>query len=141
MRNYPTIEFSYGVERTDFKRVTEMLGESYWVPGIAEDKLRTAFENSAAVVAGYDGDRQMCCCRAVSDKIRFAYIMDVFVDEHYRRMGFGQQMISFLLKAPELEPVRHICLLTRDAHKFYEKAGFKLFSRPNDLLEIRKYEW
>jgi GNAT superfamily N-acetyltransferase len=118
-----------------------MLSTSYWIPGISDDKVITAFENSAVTVAGYDGDYQMCCCRAVSDKIRFAYIMDVFVDEKYRRKGYGQKMIKFLLESAELEPVRHICLLTRDAHKFYEKNGFSLFSRPGDLLEIKKGSW
>jgi len=135
------ITYKYGLDNTDFKRVTEMLSTSYWVPGIEEQKLRTAFENSAVVVAAYDGDYQMGCCRAVSDKMRFAYLMDVFVDEKYRRKGHGQEMIKFLLKAPELEPVRHICLLTRDAHKFYEKVGFSLFSRPADLLEIKRGTW
>ncbi|MDR2605898.1 MAG: GNAT family N-acetyltransferase [Oscillospiraceae bacterium] len=81
------------------------------------------------------------CCRAVSDKTRFAYLMDVFIVEKSRRKGHGQEMIKFLLSAPELKPVRHICLLTRDAHRFYEKVGFSLFSRPLDLLEIRKWEY
>jgi GNAT superfamily N-acetyltransferase len=135
------ITFKYGIENTDFARVTQMLSASYWVPGITADKLQTAFENSAAVVAAYDGGYQMGCCRAVSDKMRFAYIMDVFVDEAYRRKGIGQQMLRFLLAAPELESVRHICLLTRDAHKFYEKVGFSLFSRPDDLLEIKRGTW
>ncbi|MDR3149718.1 MAG: GNAT family N-acetyltransferase [Oscillospiraceae bacterium] len=135
------ITFKYGLENTDFTRVTAMLGASYWIPGVTEDKVRAAFENSAVAVAGYDGDYQMCCCRAVSDKTRFAYIMDVYVDEQYRRKGYGQQMLKFLLKAPELETVRHITLLTRDAHKFYEKVGFSLFSRPEDLLEIKKGNW
>jgi len=137
----PNIIFKYGIENTDFKRVTAMLSTSYWVPGIDEEHLRQAFSNSAAVAAVYDGDYQMGCCRAVSDKMRFAYIMDVFVDEKYRRKGYGQQMLKFLLAAKELEPVRHVCLLTRDAHKFYEKVGFSLFSRPNDLLEIRRRTW
>ncbi|MDR2360687.1 MAG: GNAT family N-acetyltransferase [Oscillospiraceae bacterium] len=135
------ITFKYGSENTDFLRVTAMLSESYWVPGVAEDTIRRAFENSAVVAAGYDGDYQMCCCRAVSDKTRFAYIMDVYVDEHYRRKGYGQRMLKFLLGAAELKTVRHIMLLTRDAHTFYEKVGFSLFSRPLDLLEIRKGTW
>jgi hypothetical protein len=54
-----SVTFRYGLENTDFKRVTEMLSTSYWVPGIEETKLRTAFENSAVVAAAYDGDYQM----------------------------------------------------------------------------------
>lgn len=128
--------FRYGFDSIDFNRLTAMLSSAYWTPGIHEEELRRAAENSAVVVSVYDGDEQIGFCRAVSDKTRFAYIMDVFIDERYRRRGIGQRMLRFLLDSPELATIYQCFLLTRYAHGFYKKLGFKDFSRPGDILEL-----
>ena len=130
------IKFYYGLENVDFKKLTAMLASSYWTPGINEEYLRRAAANSAVVVSVYDGTEQIGFCRAVSDKTRFAYIMDVYIDAPYRRHGIGQRMLRFLLDSSELSTVYQCFLLTRYAHGFYKKLGFRDFSRPGDILEL-----
>jgi GNAT superfamily N-acetyltransferase len=131
------ITFKYGLDNADLAQVTRLLQGSYWVPGITLPDAEKMWANSAVVVSVYDGETQIGCCRAISDTVRFAYVMDVFIADAYRGRGIGQRMLKFLLAAPELATVYHKVLLTRDAHKFYEKSGFKLFSRPGDIYEIR----
>ncbi|MDR0858739.1 MAG: GNAT family N-acetyltransferase [Oscillospiraceae bacterium] len=135
--NIADITFKYGAGNADLAQVTALLQDSYWVPRISRDDAEKMWANSAAVVSVYDGETQIGCCRAISDTVRFAYVMDVFIAEAYRGRGIGQSMVKFLLAAPELATVYHWTLLTRDAHKFYEKIGFGLFSRPGDFYEIR----
>ena len=75
--------------------------------------------------------------RVVSDKTRFAYILDVIVDENYRKQGIGQAMVRFLLNHPDLKDVYQWVLLTKDAHGVYKKVGFNPIADPEGWMEIR----
>lgn len=127
-----------GFERMDFECVTRMLAQSYWCPGIKIEEVKKGALNSALVVGAFlDQRKQIGYARVVSDKTRFAYILDVFVDDEYRRRGIGQQMISHILAHDELKSVYQWLLITKDAHGVYGKAGFTPVSRPGDWMEIR----
>src|SRR5574340_1319879 len=79
-----------GVEKMDFTRVTEMLATAYWSPGILVDEVLKGARNSALVVGAFDSkNRQIGYARVISDKTRFAYILDVIVDEACRKQGIG----------------------------------------------------
>ncbi len=132
------IKLYYGPDYVDFAKLTVMLSGAYWTPGIHEEELKKAIANSAVVVSVYLEDEQIGFCRAVSDKTRFAYIMDVYIDERYRRRGIGQKMLKFLMANEELKTVYQWFLLTKYAHGFYKKLGFQDFSRPDDILEFPK---
>jgi N-acetylglutamate synthase-like GNAT family acetyltransferase len=138
MTDLDDLRLYYGIENVDFDKLTAMLSSAYWSPGIRLEDLKKAAENSAVVVSAYINGEQIGFCRAVSDKTRFAYIMDVFVDERYRRRGIGQKMLNFLIANDELKSVYQWFLLTKYAHGFYKKLGFQDFSRPNDILELPK---
>lgn len=127
----------YGFENMDFTRVTEMLSEAFWSPGIGIDEVKQGAFNSSLVCGVFYKNEQVAYARAVSDRTRFAYILDVFVDEKYRRKGLGQLMINSILRHEDLKDVYQWFLITRDAHGVYAKSGFRPLSRPDDWLEIR----
>lgn len=127
-----------GLENMDFERVTEMLARSYWVPGIKKDEVVKGAENSALVVGAFIGGRQIGYMRAISDKTRFAYISDVFVDEECRGRGIAQKMIRHMLAHPSMSDVYQWLLRTTDAHGLYQKLGFKPLSYPESFMEIRR---
>lgn len=122
----------------DFSRVTEMLSMSFWSPGIGIDEVTKGALNSALVIGAYDNDEQVAYARVISDKTRFAYILDVYVDERFRRKGIGQAMVNYILKHDDLKDVYQWMLITKDAHGVYGKCGFRELSRPEDWMEIRK---
>ncbi len=127
-----------GFNRMNFEKVTEMLSSSYWSPGIKLDEVKKGAAGSALVVGIFLQDQtQIGYSRVISDKTRFAYILDVYIDEPYRKKGLGQRMINFILTNKSLEDVYHWLLITKDAHDVYSKAGFKTISRPLDWMEIR----
>ena len=127
------------IEAMDFQKVTEMLSQAYWSSGIGMAEVKKGARNSSLVVGAILPDgTQIGYARVISDKTRFAYILDVYVDENYRKQGIGQAMMNYILAHDELKDVYQWMLITKDAHGVYSKLGFKVISRPLDWMEIRK---
>lgn len=132
------IIISDGIEKMDFQKVTQMLSKSFWSPGIRIDEVKKGALNSALVVGAFDNaENQIGYARVISDKTRFAYIMDVYVNENFRSSGVGQRIIEHILSHNELKDVYQWLLITKDAHKFYSKFDFQSITRPSDWMEIR----
>jgi len=129
---------TYGYEYMDFFKVTEMLTVSYWSPGIKMDEVKRGAANSALVMGVFNSTEQIGYARVISDKTRYAYILDVMVDERYRKQGIGQMMIKTILQHTALKEVYQWTLATKDAHGVYSKLGFKPISNPEKWMEIRK---
>ena len=127
-----------GYESMDFMKVTSMLSSAYWSRGIKIDEVRKGASNSALVVGAFASGEQIGYARVISDKTRFGYISDVFVDEGYRHKGIGQMMVSHILKCDELKDVYQWFLYTKDAHGVYSRLGFKALSNPDEWMQIRK---
>jgi GNAT superfamily N-acetyltransferase len=128
-----------GIENMDFGKVTKMLSNSFWSPEIKIHEVKKGAINSALVVgvfSKYEG--QIGYARVISDKTRFAYITDVYIEENFRKKGIGQKIINYILVHEELIDVYQWLLITRDAHGVYNKVGFNPVTRPLDWMEIRK---
>ena len=122
-----------------FEKITKMLSNAFWCKGIEINEVIKGAENSALVVGAFiDNKNQIGYARVISDKTRFAYILDVYVDENFRRNGIGQKMINYVLNHEELKDVYQWLLITDDAHGVYSKVGFNPVSHPLNWMEIRK---
>jgi GNAT superfamily N-acetyltransferase len=128
------------IKKLNFARVTEMLKDAYWSKGIGIEEVKQGANHSALVVGVItpEGD-QIGYARAISDKTRYAYILDVYVDENFRKQGVGQAMIKFILNHPKLKDVYQWLLITKDAHGVYSKLGFKPLENPERWMEIRNH--
>jgi GNAT superfamily N-acetyltransferase len=129
-----------GLNQMDFNRVTEMLSHAFWSPNIKIDEVRTGAENSALVVGAFlkTNGEQIGYARVISDRTRFAYILDVYIDEKLRKKGIGQSLIHYILNHDHLKNVYQWLLITKDAHEVYRKVGFDILKRPEDWMEIKK---
>jgi GNAT superfamily N-acetyltransferase len=133
------IIFKDQIDAMDFEKVTGMLSQAFWSPGIGRAEVKKGAQNSALVVGAFLPDgRQIGYGRVISDKTRFAYIMDIYIDEPYRKQGIGQAIMKFILSHETLKDVYQWTLITKDARGVYSKLGFKVISRPLDWMEIRK---
>jgi N-acetylglutamate synthase-like GNAT family acetyltransferase len=135
-------QFSYilksGFDEMDFSRVTCMLKNSRWVAGIKKEEVVKGAQNSALVVGAFTSDGfQVGYARVISDKTRFGYILDVYVDENHRKKRVAQNMIKYILNHSELKDVYQWALKTQDAHSLYRKAGFHQLLKPEVWMEIR----
>ncbi len=122
----------------DFDRVTEMLSKSYWCTSISKKEVIQGATNSALNIGCFVNNLQISYARVISDKTRFAYILDVYVDEDYRKRGIGHKMIKAIIESDELKDVYQWILITKDAHEVYRKVGFSNIRRPESWMEIRK---
>ena len=128
----------FGFQEMDFEKITTMLKDAFWSVGIKKNEIIQGAENSALVVGAFNPENeQIGYSRVISDKTRFAYILDVIVDERFRKQGIGQSMVRSILSHPYLKDVYKWVLITKDAHEVYKKVGFNPISRPNDWMEIR----
>ena len=138
MANEPVFQIKDGFELMDFDRVREMLKEVFWSINIGKAEIIKGARNSALLVGVFVSDRQIAYARVISDKTRFAYIMDVVVDNNFRKKGIGQLMIRHILEHPELKEVYQWLLKTKDAHGVYEKVGFKIIDDPDKWMGIMR---
>lgn len=126
------------IQKMDFAKVTQMLKDAWWSKGIDINEVKQGADNSALVVGVFTSQGiQVGYSRVISDKTRFAYILDVYVDEHFRKQGVGQAMIKFILNHHELKDVYQWLLITKDAHGVYSKIGFKPLENHEKWMEIR----
>jgi GNAT superfamily N-acetyltransferase len=134
---YGAYELDDDRTRIDFERVHSWLTNTYWSPGIAEEKVERAAEGSSLVIGVYhrsdvenEPDQQVGYLRVISDKATFAWIADVFVDEAHRGQKIASAMVRFALAHPEHQGLRRWVLATKDAQPVYAGVGFTPLPEP-----------
>lgn len=127
-------EISTETQRLDVKAIHAFLSAAYWSPGIPFEVVQRAVANSVCVGA-YKADAQVGFARMVTDKATFAYMADVYVLEEHRGRGLSKRMVQALLELQELQGLRRMVLVTRDAHGLYAGFGFTPLSNPARFME------
>jgi GNAT superfamily N-acetyltransferase len=111
--------------------------ESYWAAGIPQSLMDKAIDNSLCFGL-YRGDAQVGFARVVTDRATFGYLCDVFVETAHRGAGLGKWLVSCALSHPDLQGLRRLSLMTRDAHELYAPHGFRPMADPTRYLEIHR---
>ena len=132
------LEISSDQDKLRISDIRAMLSNAFWSLGITEKEISKGIQNSALVVGAYKNKQQVGFLRVVSDKIRFAYIMDVIVSENYRREGISRKMVQFAMEHNEMKDVYQWLLRTKDAHGVYEKFGFQKLQDPESWMSLIK---
>lgn len=131
-------EIDDSFDRLDFLILESWLTRTYWSPGIRIEEILKGARNSALNVGCYHRGNQVGYLRVASDKTRFGYIMDVYVEDAHRRKGLAQAMVRFAMAHPDLVDVYLWLLATQDAQSVYAKAGFGPLPVPGNWMVIRK---
>jgi ribosomal protein S18 acetylase RimI-like enzyme len=123
-----------GLDCVDFARVHAWLTTSYWTPGISRERIERASLYSALVLSAFAPDgAQIGFLRVVSDKTRFAYLCDVWVDEAHRGKGLARALVRHAMEHPDFATISTWTLGTKDAQSVYAPFGFR------DILEEGAY--
>ncbi|MEH7503694.1 GNAT family N-acetyltransferase [Neobacillus drentensis] len=118
--------------------------DSYWAKGITLEMVRKSIEHSSICFGLFEGNpekgvaKQIGFVRAVTDFVRFAYIMDVFVVNEYRGKGLSKWMMEIVTEQSDLKDVQKISLCTNDAHGLYAQYGFRVINKPEIYMERKK---
>ncbi len=108
--------------------------KSYWSQGIAVEKVITAANNSLNFGVFLNA-QQIGYARVVSDFSTIAYLGDLFIDENHRGKGLASWLLKTTMAHPDLQGLKRWILLTRDAHKLYQKYGWTPVSQPEKWME------
>ena len=129
------IEISTDPSRLDVGMIHAFLANSYWVPGISRSSVENCIKHSLCFGAYTEG-RQIGFARVVTDYVRFAHILDVFVLAEFRGRGLGKLLMKELLSHPALASIVRFTLGTKDAHGLYAQFGFTVPASPERQMEL-----
>lgn len=106
---------------------------SYWAKGRSFESVKKSIDNSPCF-GMYNSDGNMLgFARVVTDKVVFAYLMDLFIFEEFQGKGLGTELTRHILEHPDLQ-VRLCFLATKTAHSLYEKFGFYAPDTPENWM-------
>jgi GNAT superfamily N-acetyltransferase len=79
---------------------------------------------------------QVGFARVVTDYVRFAHLLDVFVIPEYRGRGLSKLLMSAILAHASLRTITKYTLGTADAHGLYRQFGFGAPLNPERQMEL-----
>ncbi len=119
-------------------RIHSFLKTTYWSPEIPKNIIEKSIENSECYgVYDTKSNLQIGFARWITDYATFAWLSDVYIEEEYRGQGLSKWLVSIMMERPEMKIIRRVALMTKDAHKLYEKFGFAATSTPQYYMEIK----
>lgn len=125
--------------RLDPEAIQAFLAGTYWAEGVSRAKVARALAFSLCFGL-YHAGRQIGLARVITDRATFGYLADVYVLEPYRGRGLSAWLVECLLAHPDVQSLRRINLVTRDAHGLYRRFGFTEVSHPGRCLELHRPE-
>ena len=137
---YPAMnnEFEITTDKTrlDIDLIHNFLtNEAYWARGRSKEIVQKSIDNSLCFGAFVE-DKQVGFGRVVTDYAVFAWIMDVFILDEYRRNGYGKKLMDTIMNYKAMQSIQNWGLETDDAHGLYRKFGFRIARRPEKFMEI-----
>ncbi len=121
----------------DVDAIQAYLARSYWAEGIPREVVAGAIAGSVPFSL-FHGDQQVGFARVITDRATYAYLADVYVLEEHRGRGLGKWLIETVMSHPDLQGLRRMGLVTRDAHTLYEPFGFRPLAAPERHMEISR---
>jgi len=110
--------------RIDPQAALDLLQTTFWAQDMELGVLARAIQNSVSF-ALFEGERLVGFGRVITDLATYAYWTDVVVAAAHRGQGLGRWLSECMLAHPELQGLRRVALLTRDAADLYTGVGFQ----------------
>ena len=110
-------------EKLDIDLIHSFLNRTYWAEGISKEVIRRSIEGSLCFGV-FENDKQVGFARMITDKATFAYLADVFIIEEFRGRGLSKWLMEIIMSHPDLQGLRRMILVTKDAHGLYKQFGF-----------------
>lgn len=113
--------------RIDLDAALALLHATHWAADMTGEVLARAIANSVCFGL-FERETMIGFGRAVTDLATYAYWTDVVIAERYRGRGLGRWLSECMLAHPQLQGLRRVALLTRDAAELYAGVGFTIGS-------------
>ena len=107
------------------EEVLRLLKMTYWANNRTIEQIEESLANSFCYgMFLAEEERLVGFARVISDLATTYYLCDVIIDPEYQHQGLGMALVSHIVSLPQYRKLRGI-LLTKDAHRLYEKFGFE----------------
>lgn len=110
-------------EKLDIDLIHSFLNHTYWAEGISKETIRRSIDGSLCFGV-FENNKQVGFARMITDKATFAYLADVFIIGEYRGRGLSKWLMEVIMSHPDLQRLRRMILVTKDAHGLYEQFGY-----------------
>lgn len=128
------IQVSTDQRKLDITLIHDFLTTSYWAKGRTIEEVKKSIDNTLCFGIYLDNE-QVGFARVLTDKVVFAYLMDVFIIEKHRGKGYSKILLGEILNHPELSEIKKWFLGTRDAHDLYRQFQFVEIPTPERYME------
>jgi N-acetylglutamate synthase-like GNAT family acetyltransferase len=135
MNSGNSYDISNDPARLDMDLIHGFLDGSYWAKGIPREVVERSLKNSLCFGVYCEG-KQMGFARVITDYATFAYVADVFVAPEHRGKGVSKHLMKAILAHPDLQGLRRVLLVTRDAQGLYSQFGFSPLAQPEQYMTI-----
>ena len=102
--------------------------QSTWRKGASRERIEQAFANSLCFGL-FDGDKQIGCVRAVTDRRFVSWVCDLFLAPAYRGRKLGAWLMECVKNHPDLIHTRLVFSSVPESQAFYERIGFRAMER------------
>ncbi len=110
-----------------------LCNKSYWAKGRSLEAVNKSIENSICFGLYDSKGNTLGFARVVTDKVVYAYMMDLFIFDEFQGKGLGTKLVKHILEQKDLQ-VRLWFLATKSAHSLYKKFGFSTIDDPEKLM-------
>lgn len=126
----------YSTSRADIDLdvIFTFIKNSYWGNLRTFEEQKTAADHSLNFGLFKEG-KQIAYARVMTDRVFFAYLLDVFVIEEEQGKGYSKLLINEILNDHRIKDIDRWMLATKDAHSLYEKFGFEGVKSPEKLMD------
>ena len=129
-------------DKLDIPKIHQQVKSTYWGGYRTLELTTTTIESCLCFGLYTQDDEQIGFARVLTDKVVFAYLMDVLIFEPFKGKGLGKLLVKHILDHPDITNVFTVALKTKDAHGLYGPFGF---SKVGDsemwmALDKAKYE-
>ncbi len=126
--------YSTEQEEMDLDLIFDFIKNSYWGNLRTYEEQKIALENTLNFGLFKEG-KQIAYARVMTDRVFFAYLLDVFVIEEQQGRGYSKILIEKILNDDRIKDVDRWMLATKDAHSLYERFGFERVKSPEKLMD------
>ncbi len=121
-------------DRLDLPAALALLQTTHWGYALTPVLLERAAAHSLCFGV-YHGATLVGFGRAITDLATYGYLTDVVVAEEYRGRGIGTWLTDCMVRHPQLQGLRRLALVTRDAEALYARSGFSAGADPLIYME------
>ena len=102
--------------------------QSAWRKGTTRERIEDAFANSLCFGL-FDGDKQIGCVRAVTDRKFVSWVCDLLLDQAYCGQKLGAWLMECVENHPDLLHTRLVLSSVPESEAFYKRIGFTPMER------------